>query len=185
MIGKLSGFSLNNDGSQNITVTVGADFSSQYDELKDKEIEVDIKKASRKRSQDANNYFWFLCSEIAKKTSKYSKDGKNEVYREAIQAKGEFDPMMIRADAVERFLNRWSDRGTGWFAEVIDDYKQNYKIVHAYYGSSTYSTAAMSRIIDYVIMIAEDLGIPTITEKEKEKLLGRWTVKQEKRNTDG
>ena len=33
MDGRLTGFSLNRDGSQNVTVTVTADFSSMYDEL--------------------------------------------------------------------------------------------------------------------------------------------------------
>ena len=36
MEGRLTGFSLNRDGSQNVTVTVAADFSEMYDELKDR-----------------------------------------------------------------------------------------------------------------------------------------------------
>lgn len=183
MIGKLKDFTMNVDGSQNITVTVQADFRESYDELKDKELEIEIKKASHRRSLDANNFFWHLCSEIANKTSKYSKVSKEDIYREAIRAKGEYEPLLLREDAVERFINRWADKGSGWFADVIDDYKERYKIVHAYYGSSTYDTVAMARIIDYVVLQADDLGIPTITPKELEKLLGRWTVKQEKKNT--
>lgn len=181
MIGRLKDFTINIDGSQNITMTVEADFREAYDELKDKELEITIKKASHRRSLDANNFFWHLCSEIAKKTSKYSKASKEDIYREAIRAKGEYEPLLLREDAVERFVNRWADKGSGWFADVIDDYKERYKIVHAYYGSSTYDTVAMAKIIDYVVLQADDLGIPTITPKELEKLLGRWTIKQEKR----
>ncbi len=181
MIGKLKDITLNRDGSQNVTVTVQADFREDFDALCNKDVEITIKKASVKRSLDANAFLWFLCGQIAERSSKYSKAGKNDVYRDAIRAKGVYEPLMIRADALERFINRWADKGTGWFAEVIDDYKDKYKIVHAYYGSSTYTTAEMSRVIDYVILEAEDLGIPTITPKEMEKLLGRWTVKQEKR----
>lgn len=182
MIGKLRDLTINRDGTQNVTITVAADFREEFDRLAEKDVEVEIKKASSLRSRDANNFLWYLCSQIAAKSSKYSKDGKNEVYREAIQAKGDYEPLVIREDAVEKFLNRWSDKGKGWFAEVIDDYKDRYKIVHAYYGSSTYDSATMSRVIDYLVMEAEDLGIPTITPKELEKLLGRWTVKQEKKN---
>lgn len=181
MIGKLKDITLNRDGSQNVTVTVQADFREDFDALCNKDVEITIKKASVKRSLDANAFLWFLCGQIAERSSKYSKAGKNDVYRDAIRAKGVYEPLMIRSDALERFLNRWADKGTGWFAEVIDDYKDKYKIVHAYYGSSTYTTAEMSRVIDYVVLEAEDLGIPTITPKEMEKLLGRWTVKQEKR----
>ena len=181
MIGKLRDLTLNRDGTQNVTITVAADFREEFDKLSEKDVDVTIKKASVRRSLDANAFLWHLCGEIAARSSRYSKDGKNDVYRDAIRAKGEYEPLVIREDAVERFLNRWSDRGTGWFAEVIDDYKSKYKVVHAYYGSSTYDSATMSRVIDYVVMEAEDLGIPTITPKEMEKLMGRWTVKQEKK----
>lgn len=184
MVGKLSGLTLNRDGTQNITVTVNADFAREYDELKEKQIEVTIKKASLRRSQDANNFLWHLCSEIAQRSSKYSKDGKEDVYREAIRAKGVYEPLMIRKDAVDRFVSRWREKGSGWFADVIDEYKSQYKIVHAYYGSSTYTAAEMSRIIDYVVLTAEDLGIPTITPKELEKLLGKWDVKQNKKEKE-
>ena len=177
MIGKLKDLTMNRDGTQNIILTVQADFREEFDELAGKDVEVTIKKASRKRSQDANNYFWMLCSEIAKASSKYSTDGKNEVYREAIRAKGEFEVMLMRADVIPRFMLRWSDKGTGWFADVIDDYRKDYKIVHAYYGSSTYDSVSMGHIIDYVVLIAQDLGIPTITSKEKERILELWGKK--------
>lgn len=181
MIGKLKDLTMNRDGSQNVTITVQADFREDFDKLHDEDIEVDIKKASKRRSLDANNFLWHLCSEIAKRSSKYSKDGKNEVYREAIKAKGDYEPLMILNEAVDKFIIRWADKGTGWFAEIVDDYDSWHKIVHAYYGSSTYDSATMSHVIDYVVIQAEELGIPTITDKELEKLLGRWTVKQQKR----
>ena len=181
MTGTLSGLTLNRDGTQNVTITINADFSEQYDMLKDKTIDVDIKKASVRRSLDANGFLWHLCSEIAKKSSKYSNDGKVDVYKEAIRAKGEWEPLLIKKEAIDKFINRWADKGTGWFAEVIDDYKENYKIIHAYYGSSTYDSLAMSHIIDYVVNIANDLGIPTLTPKEKERLLGRWADKHDEK----
>ena len=81
MDGRLTGFSLNRDGSQNITVTVAADFADAYDELKDSEITVEIKKARKKRSLDANAYAWVLIDKIAEKTGIRRK----EVYRNAIR----------------------------------------------------------------------------------------------------
>ena len=68
MRGRLTGYSLNRDGSQNVTVTVAADFGDTYDELKDAEIEIEIKKAANHRSLQANAYAWVLIDEIAKKT---------------------------------------------------------------------------------------------------------------------
>ena len=182
MLGKLKDLTMNSDGSQNLTITVQADFREEYDLLAEKDVDVTIKKASLRRSLDANAFLWHLCSEIAARTAKYSKAGKEDIYREAIRAKGVYEPLVIRKDAVDRFVNRWSDKGAGWFTDVIDDYKGDYKVVHAYYGSSTYTAAEISRIVDYVVMQAEELGIPTITTKEMERLLGRWSIKQETRN---
>jgi len=195
MTGKLKDLTMNMDKSQNLTITINEDFREEYDKLKDDNITIEIKKLSGRRSMDANAYLWHLCSEIAKATSKYSTDGKNEIYREAIRAKGEFEPLLVREEAVDFFIKRWSEKGTGWFAEVVDDYvdsnyefdnimgdtKEKRKEVHAYYGSSTYDKLSMSRIIDYVVLIANDLGIPTMTEKEAEKLLTAWGKKVEKR----
>lgn len=179
--GKLKDLTLNLDGTQNVTITVNTDFREEYDTLAEKPIKVEIKKFNPARSINANDYFWNLCGEIAKKSSKYSKDGKNDVYREAIRAKGEYEPLVIREDALPRFVSRWGDKGVGWFVDVIDDYKDQYKVVHAYYGSSTYDSLSMSRIIDYVVMTANDLGISTMTEKEKDKMLSDWQKKKAKK----
>ena len=170
---------MNLDGSQNVTVTVNADFREEFDALSKSQVKVEIKKFNPARSMTANDYFWMLCGEIAKRSSKFSKDGKNEIYREAIRAKGEYEPLVIREDAVARFINRWTDKGIGWFVDVVDDYKDKYKVVHAYYGSSTYDSLSMSRIIDYVVMVANDLGISTMTENEKERLIVKWAKKKD------
>ena len=194
MIGRLKDLTMNRDGSQNLTVTIVEDYRESFDNLKDKEINIDIKKASKRRSQDANNYFWEICGKIAKASSKYSTDGKDDIYREAIKAKGEFDHLLVREDAVDHFIHKWNQKGTGWFAEIVDDYvkdnndyadvmgdnTEQYKIVCVYYGSSTYDTNSMSKIIDYVVNIANDLGISTMTEKEQEKLIAAWGRKKEK-----
>jgi len=198
MTGKLNGLSLNRDGTQNITITLDSDFREEYDKLKDSNISIEIKKVSNRRSMDANNYFWHLCGEIAKHSSKFSTDGKNEIYKEAIRAKGEFEPLYVREDGVDFFVSRWGEKGTGWFAEVMDDciapedryndmmggYVESFKLVHAYYGSSTYNTIAMSRIIDYVVLIANDLGIPTMTPKEEKRMLDLWGKRYRKKHGD-
>jgi len=185
MTGKLKDLTMNIDGTQNITIVVNADFREEYDKLKNNDIEVTFKKISYGRSLDANSFLWHLCSEVAKRSSKYSTDGKNEIYREAVRAKGVWKEIYIRSDAVETFIRDWSDHGVGWFADVIDEFtnKQGitYKQIHVYSGTSTYTSAEMSNVIDYVIMIANDLGIPTMTPKEMNKILGKWEKKQLKR----
>lgn len=193
MIGRLKDLTINRDGSQNVTVTIEYDFREMYDKLKDDDVDIEIKQKSKRKTLDANAYLWHICSEIAKASSKFSNDGKEDVYREAIRAKGEFVQIPIRQDAVDTFVSRWSQKGTGWFADIIDDYytddeysdfmgdkESKYKLVHVYFGSSTYDSLALSKIIDYVVNIANDLGIPTMTRNELDKTLASWQKKVDK-----
>ena len=201
MNGRLISLSTTKDRTQHLTIAIDSDYREEFDRLKDDLITIEIKKASKARSMDANAYFWHLCSEIAKASSKYSNDGKNQVYREASQAKGEFTELIVKEEALDTFLKRWSKNGTGWFAEVVDDYHGPVedlidpadamelmgdsgprKIVHAYYGSSTYDSATMSRLIDYVVNIANDLELPTMTKKEQEKIIALWGKRMVKDN---
>ena len=176
MEGRLTGFSLNRDGSQNVTVTVTADFAATYDKLKDEKISVEIKKATKKRSKDANAMCWSLCAEIG--NAMQPPVPKEEVYRQAIRDVGEFEPLPIKAEAVETFRMRWSEKGVGWFADVIDDSKlPGYKLVFAYYGSSTYDTAAMSRLIDVLVQDARNMGVKIPASKEQEEALAAWGAK--------
>lgn len=195
MIGRLKDLTINRDQSQNITLTVNVDFRETFDKLKDNNINIEIKKASSRRSMDANAYFWHLCGEIAKVSSRFSNDGKEDVYREAIRAKGEWMEVPVSEADIPILRSKWSQNGSGWFVDVIDDYVpeieeytdlmgdkvDSIKTVHIYFGSSTYDSLSMSRIIDYVVNIANDLGIPTMTEKELNKTLESWQKKVDKR----
>ena len=178
MIGKLSGLTLNRDGTQNITVTVNADFSSEYDELKDKDINVEIKKYSKRRSLDANAYCWTLIDKIAEKT----KEKKTDVYRHAIKEIGGVSTIICVKDiAADSLCRGWSEHGTGWMTEKTKSKIPGCTNVTLWYGSSVYDSRQMAALIDSLIQEAEGQGIATITEKEKEQLLGKWTVKQEKK----
>lgn len=176
MEGRLTGFSLNRDGTQNVTVTVAADFGTEYDELKDAPVEITIRKATKKRSKDANAMCWAMCHDIG--NALRPPLPKEEVYRRAIREVGEYEPLPIKAEAVETFQRRWATKGTGWFAEVIDDSKlPGYKLVFAYYGSSTYTVEEMSRLIDYLVEDARNMGIPIPASKEQEEALKAWGAK--------
>lgn len=179
MIGKLSGLTFNRDGTQNITVTVNADFSTEYDELKEKDINVEIKKYSKRRSLDANAYCWVLIDKIAEKTG----EKKSDIYRQAIKEIGGVSTIIVVKDeAADSLCAGWETHGTGWMTEKTVNRKYpNCTNVTLWYGSSVYDTKQMHDLIESLIQEAEGLGIPTITEKEKEQLLGKWTVKQERK----
>lgn len=136
-----------------------------------KPISLEVKEWRERRSLDANAYMWALCNEIAIATN----ITKEEVYRRNILEVGVFEPLPIKEKALESFIRRWASKGTGWVVEIVDDSKlEGYKRVNAYYGSSTYNTKEMTRLIDCVIQDAVSVGIQVMSEQERSLLLGEW-----------
>ena len=177
MEGRLTGFSLNRDGSQNVTVTVAADFGEMYDELKDSAVEITIKKAQKHRSMEANRYAWVLIDQIAAR--QHLK--KSEVYRNAIRDIGGVSRMrLMKEDAVPVFREIWEKQGLGNQVVVGDVDEFGWAYLTVYFGSSTYDSEQMSALLDSLIQDAEALGIPTITPKEEERMLGKWARKKGK-----
>lgn len=174
MRGKLKDLTFNRDGTQCVSLTVQADFRQEFDRLSGQELEITIKRFSRKRSLDANAFCWALCKDIADRMH----IKKEEVYRQAIRDVGKYAPLPIKDEAVERFIEIWESRGIGWIAEVMDGSKlPGYKRVFAYYGSSTYTTEEMSRLIDCLVQDAEALGIPIpLGKRDRERLAAEWTA---------
>ena len=178
MIGKLSGLTYNQDGSQNITVTVTDNFAVEYDELKENDVNIEIKKFHKRRSLDANAYAWTIIDKIAEKTG----EKKTDVYRNAIREIGGVSTIIcVRDVAADALCRGWAEHGTGWMTEKTKSKIHGCTNVTLWYGSSVYDSRQMSMLIDSLIQDAEALGIPTITEKEKERLIGKWTVKEEKK----
>lgn len=156
MKGRIRGIKRGFDGSLTLTLSLPFQYADSMHALMGDEINADIKKWRDKRSRDSNALMWAVCQEL----SCALKIPKEDVYRKAIRDIGEYEPLPIRADAVEKFCSNWSTKGVGWFAEVQDNSKlAGYKLVFAYYGSSTYDIAAMSRLLDYLVDEAEQIGI--------------------------
>ena len=177
MLGKLRDLTVNRDGSQNITVTVDADFAETFDALKDKPVTVEIKKAGRARSKDANAFCWALCSAIGKALT--PPVSKEEVYRDAIKAVGVYTQTQLVAWDVEKVKARWESHGTGWFLEIVDEaILPGHKTVNLYYGSSTYTVEEMRLLIDWLMDNARQMRIPIpLSKKEAEEMLKLWGVK--------
>ena len=176
MIGKLTGVQRLFGGEWVLSFATRGDAGTVFDKLKDVEVSVEIKKYNPGRSRDANAFCWALCTDIGHAMTPPM--SKEQVYRAAIREVGEYEPLPIREDAVETFQRRWAAHGTGWFAEIVDNSKlPGYKLVFAYYGSSTYDTAAMSRLIDWLVDQMEQMGLPVPASKEQEDVLASWHPK--------
>lgn len=173
MTGRLKDLTVNRDGTQNVTVTVSCDFSKAFDELKDKELSIEIKKAGKGRSRDANAFCWALCSEIGKAMTPPL--AKEEIYRMAIKAVGVFTPVIVTNWDIDTVKRRWEDKGIGWFVEISDKDSIGHTWVNLYYGTSAYTVDEMKILLDWLIDQAEqmELKIP-LSKKEEQELLERW-----------
>ena len=170
MIGKLTGIQRLFGGEWVISFSTREDFSTAYEGLKDVPVAVEIKKAANRRSRDANAFAWVLIDKIAEKM----RISKTDVYRSAIrEIGGVSETVCVRDMAVERLRSGWEKNGIGWQTETMPSKLPGCTNVVLYYGSSTYDTAQMSRLIDLLIQEAEQLGIPTLKDEATE-LLGKW-----------
>ena len=176
MKGKLRDLTVNRDGSQNVTVTVFDDFSTAYDALKDKEITVEIKKASNGRSRDANAFCWALCSGIGKALT--PPVPKDDIYRMAIKAVGVYIDKELYLWDVPTVRRRWESHGVGWLFEVVDDAGTGKKLCNLYFGSSTYTVDEMRTLIDWLVDQCRQMELPIpLSKKQTEELLERWGKK--------
>ena len=176
MRARIKGLTLSLDGGQELTLSLPGDWRDEYMKLKDADVDVEIKKHREKRSRGANALLWAICTEIAEELSKESPITKEEVYKRAVREVGVYTPVPIKETAVETFVARWAKQGIAWFAEVVDGSKiPNYKLVFIYYGSSTYSVDEMSKLLDYVVDEAKQIGLTLrASEKEIEEAKRRW-----------
>lgn len=142
------------------------------DELKSQDkLTLKISKFKQKRSLDANAYCWTLIGKIAEKT----RVPKEEVYREAIRGiGGNYDVVCIKEEAAESLRNAWERNGIGWQTEVMLSKLDGCTNVLLYYGSSTYDTEQMSRLIENILQDCKALGIETRSQEEIDSLLKNW-----------
>lgn len=142
-----------------------------------KPYDVTVKEYRKKRSLDANSFCWELCTKLANKIPEHTKD---DVYREAIRQVGIYkDFQNLSQDDAKTLCTAWGMIGTGWVTEQVDYMPDGENVViRCYYGSSTYNTKQMSRLIDRLIQDCNALGIETRPQEEVESILKQWEAKK-------
>lgn len=158
-------------------LTIEADGSVQglfqmFDELKASEkLSFKVGKFRKKRSLDANAYAWVLIGKIAEKTNVPTTD----VYRAAIkEVGGNYAVVCVENEALNALRDGWSRNGLGWQTDTMPSKLDGCTNVVLYYGSSTYDTAQMSRLINIIVQDCAELGIETRSKEEIESLLSSW-----------
>ena len=153
-----------------------------YDEFTQGLADVTVEKPRKKRSLNANAYMWELCGKIADKLSdEGTLHTKEDVYREAVRQVGVFRDIPMLNEGAETLQKAWKMHGTGWITEIVDYLTGNIGyLVRCYYGSSTYNTKQMSRLIDCLIQDCDSMGIDHRTPEEINNMLSLWEQERKK-----
>lgn len=155
------------------------DFRQAYEELKDcDKLSLEIKPYKRKRSLDANAYYWVLLTKLAKilKTSNaelhnilLSKYGfleyvEDRTLKTVIPDTDEAHKRIMESQVYH--LKPTSDVRTG-------NDGMSYRTYLMIRGSSTYNTAEMSRLIDGLVCECKDVGMADseIASPEERRIL--------------
>lgn len=158
MRGRLLDLTISLDGKQRLTIELDADFRAEYENLRDADIDLTVKKYRYKRSSGANAYAWVLIDKIAEKTRR----SKTEVYRNAIRDIGGVSEVVCcRNQAVRTMKDLWQRNGIGWQVEELDSKIPGCTNLVLYKGSSVYDTKQMSQLIDSLVQDARAIGIET------------------------
>ena len=173
--GKIVGASIDfKTGKPTLTFEVNErnDFESLVDEMRDKDkLSIEVKPYREKRSLDANAYFFVLADKLAEKLHV----SKIDIYRNAVREIGGVSEIVcVRNEAVERLCDGWRQNGIAWQTETFPSKIPGCTNVILYYGSSTYDTAQMSRLIENIVQDCQAVGIETRTPDEIANMLSLW-----------
>ena len=176
--GKIQGLA-QDFGTRCVTLTLSvnevAAAKMLFDELHETEkLSIKIDKYREKRSLDANAYFFVLCDKLSAKLN----IPKEVIYRNAIKDIGGNSTIVCVKDvAVEKLCASWCKNGLGWQTDTMPSKIDGCTNVILYYGSSTYDTAQMSRLISNIVEECHAQGIDTRTPDEIAELLALWDEK--------
>lgn len=161
------------NGTQLLTLAIQGDFRPYLEEFDGKELKAKIKPFKAKRSLDSNGYAWSLINQLAYKLNISPK----EAYKNAIKNIGGVSTVVCCKDnAVEEFCRGWEKNGIGWQTETLESKIDGCTNIICYYGSSTYDTKQMSRLIDNIVQDCKAVGIETMTPAELERLIANERV---------
>ena len=158
-------------GQLQITFAINEPSAAQaVNDIKDCEkLSIRAVKYREKRSLDANALLWACLGNIADAL----RADKWEIYLQMLKRYGKYTHICVKPNVVDAVKAQWRE------CEVIGEVNINgQKAVQmlCYFGSSTYNTAEMSRIIESVVDDCRELGIPTLSENEIKSLCESYNI---------
>ena len=168
---RLKDLNFNRFGNSVLSIETQTDLRALFDRLNEKDIEVEIKEAKKKRSKDANAYMWTLLGEL----SEVLNIDKITLYRQYVRnIGGNYQVVCVQNQAVNDLCRGWEHNGIGWLTDTAESKIEGCTNVLLYFGSSTYSTKQMSRLLDLVIEDCKENGIEVLTPDELSLIKEEW-----------
>lgn len=173
MTGRLKDLTMNRDGTQNITVTVKADFREKFDQLNGKDLDIEIKQHREKRSKSANAYFHVLVNKIAGELNESDESVKTRLVIEYGTIARDEDGMTIG------FKMPASVNAAKYYKYIrcFDQRTENGKLFNCYLvykETHEMDSKEMAHLIGGTIQEAQELGIETDTPETLARYQAEW-----------
>ena len=173
-----------------LTFEIDSDVSSDINKLADKMLTLAIKVYRKKRSLDANAYYWQLITKLAE-ASGISKSRAHNLmlrrYGKLEEVDGHLIYVVVPDDdegenkALE--AETYHIKPTGEVKVSSDG--TPFRTYIMLRGSSTYDTDEMSKLIDGLASECQEMGIETIPPQELERMMDIYDQHYKKRARDG
>lgn len=173
MIGRLRDLTRGFGNEQIITLSVKADFREKYDQLKDMDLDIEIRRHRETRSKSANAYFHVLVNKIANETGESDEAVKIRLVTEYGVVDKSEDGLVLgfklpASVPPERIYK---------YTRYIETRTENGKLFKCYLvlkETHEMNTKEMARLIDGTIAEAKELGIETDTPETLARLREQW-----------
>ena len=151
--------------------------------LMNRQYTLEIKQFRKKRSLDANQKMWALINEMSTKIHLTPE----EIYQGYIPDVGNnYRVFPVKPEEINEFAADWCNGHLGRMVEDMGPCRKRdligYHNLRCYRGSSEYDVQTFSRLLNLVEQDCRQLGIETISERERSLLMEEWGATYENRH---
>lgn len=175
-------------GEYIVDLRVKQDVTKIFDTVKNcKELDITIKKRRKRRSLDANAYYWQLLAKVAEEL-KVSKPFAHNCFLRKYGQIALFEKKaayIVIPDTEE--AEKQVDEAEMYHLKPTSQVKEGkdgvmYRTYLMLRGSSDYNTKEMSVLIDGLVSDAKELGIETLPPAELERMKREWGIEAEQKS---
>lgn len=153
------------NGRFSVTIELTEGDIAEIDELREKDLSIELKTYRNPRSHSANAMLWACLGEMA---GRFGGD-KWDYYLQALRKYGKYTLIAVKAESAGRFTDSY--RECEEIGRRTDEDGQEWVHFLCYFGSSTYDSKEFSVLLDGVIEDMKQAGMPTPTSEEMKRAI--------------